>query len=236
MFSLRIARSVRGRIALTWPSRISSPLDAPLRRSRRARSCTRVGEAHPIFTSTPNRWLPCRAGKNVWSACRISVVWCTGSVGKSTLRSWPVGRAARAAVSSKVRCSASIPPTPWRKKPNPSGYGVAELDGQEHQEREALGAIGVLRGDQPDGLQRHATAEAEVDGAEVEPLVGIVQDRAAARDQRGVDFDRHPARELDVRVQVDEAQVALRGRLAAVQGHHAGRAGPGAGRPGRSTR
>ena len=69
-----------------------------------------VGSAQPILTSAPIMKLPRRTGNSRLSASSSSAERCTGSAGNSTLRSWPVGSAARIAASSKVRWTAIIAP------------------------------------------------------------------------------------------------------------------------------
>ncbi len=93
-----------------------------------------------------------------------------------------------------------------------------QLQGEDRDQGEALGAVGLLGRDQADRLQGQPAAEGEVEGAEVGALVGVVGDRATAGDQVGLDVDRDATRELRVEVQVDQAQVAFGGWLAAVDG------------------
>ena len=71
--------------------------------------------------------------------------------------------------------------------------------------------------DQPEGLERERAAEAQGEHAEVGAGRLVVEDRAAARHQLGVDLHGDAERRADRQAGVDEAQVVLVLRLARVE-------------------
>ena len=107
-----------------------------------------------------------------------------------------------------MRLSPSSPPTASNVKPKLSWIPGPKSAARDDEQRETAGAVGHLRGDEPDGSDREEVGDLQLQRARVLAPVSIDVEKPAAGHYSGVNRQAHSLGRFEGQAGIDRTEIA----------------------------